>query len=310
MGGFSDGEEPLEGLNSARSTLRLEQIAGLRARGIADHIGLPQLVVSGDQSTGKSSLLEGITGIPFPRQDGLCTRFPTEILLEHSSEGDTIINASIIPSPARTNEEKQRIVSFHRRLSGFEDLPVVIEDVSRLLGIRGAHSEGGPAFASDVLRIEVRGPVGLHLSIVDVPGLISVANEEQTDDDVETVHRIVDGYISDSRTIILAVVQAGNDIANQSIIKKSRSFDKDGERTVGIITKPDLINQGSEKRIALLASNKDTTKLKLGFFLVKNPAPNELLRCHAFCPLRGPGFSPTELPVETSILSTRAIVIV
>jgi hypothetical protein len=129
-----------------------------------------------------------------------------------------------------------------------------------------------------VLRIDVRGPVGLHLSIVDVPGLISVPNEEQTDDDVQTVHTLVDSYISDPRTIILAVVQAGNDIANQSIIKKSRQFDKDGERTVGIITKPDLINQGSERRIALLASNKDSTKLKLGFFLVKNPAPNELTR--------------------------------
>ncbi|KIW22041.1 uncharacterized protein PV07_12559 [Cladophialophora immunda] len=275
---LSDGGEPFAGLNSARSTLRLEQIAGLRARGIADHIGLPQLVVCGDQSAGKSSVLEGVTGVPFPRQDGLCTRFPTEILLEHSSEGDLIINASIIPSPGRTDEEKQRIISFHRILSGFEDLPLVIMEVSRLLGIKGAHSEGGPAFASDVLRIKVRGPVGLFLSIVDVPGLISVANEEQTDDDVETVHKIVDGYISDPRTIILAVVQAGNDIANQSIIKKSRSFDKDGERTVGIITKPDLINEGSEKRIALLASNKDTTKLKLGFFLVKNPAPNELTR--------------------------------
>lgn len=66
------------------------------------------------------------------------------------------------------DEEKQRIVSFHRRLSGVEDLPVAIEEVSRLLGIKGAPSEGGPAFASDVLRIEVRGPVGLQLSIVDV----------------------------------------------------------------------------------------------------------------------------------------------
>ncbi|KIW65525.1 hypothetical protein, variant, partial [Phialophora macrospora] len=274
---FPDPRGPLGGLNSARSTSRLEQIARLRARGIGDHIGLPQLVVCGDQSAGKSSVLEGVTGIPFPRQDGLCTRFPTEILLEHSSE-DEIINASIIPSRNRTDDERRSLVSFHRRLQSFQDLPVVIEEVSRLMGVRGAHSEVGPAFGPDVLRIEVRGPVGLHLSIVDVPGLISVPNEEQTDDDVQTVHRLVDDYISDPRTIILAVVQAGNDIANQSIIKKARQFDKDGERTVGIITKPDLINQGSERRIALLASNKDSTKLKLGFFLVKNPAPNELTR--------------------------------
>ena len=78
------------------------------------------------------------------------------------------------------------------------------------------------------------------------------------------------------RTIILAVVQANNDIANQGIIQKSKKFDKPGQRTVGIITKPDLINTGTESRIAALAKNQDTTKLKLGFFLLKNPSPSEL----------------------------------
>ncbi len=73
---------------------------------------------------------------------------------------------------------------------------MVLEEVGRLLG-KGAHSEGGPAFASDVLRIEVRGPVGLHLPIVDAPGLISVTTSEQTGDDVKTVHRIVDLQPSD-----------------------------------------------------------------------------------------------------------------
>ncbi|EXJ73554.1 uncharacterized protein A1O5_03315 [Cladophialophora psammophila CBS 110553] len=274
----TEAEGPLGGLQSARSTLRLEQIANLRALGIGNHIGLPQLLVCGDQSAGKSSVLEGVTGIPFPRQDGLCTKFATEILLQHSAV-EQFIDASIIPSPIRPDEDKERFTTFHRRLHGFEDLPMVIEEVGRLMGIRGVGgNEVGPAFGLNVLRIEFHGPVGLHLSIVDVPGLIAVPNEEQTDDDVETVHRLVDSYISNPRTIILAVVQAGNDIANQSIIKKSRQFDPDGERTVGIITKPDLINQGSEKRIALLASNKDTTKLKLGFFLVKNPAPNKLTK--------------------------------
>ncbi len=65
--------EDLSGLQSVRSTLRLEQIAGLRVRGIGDHVDLPQLVVCGDQSTGKGSILESITSLPFPRQDGVCT---------------------------------------------------------------------------------------------------------------------------------------------------------------------------------------------------------------------------------------------
>ena len=87
---------------------------------------------------------------------------------------------------------------------------------------------------------------------------------------------MVDSYVEKPRTIILAVVQASNDIANQSIIKKSKHFDKDGQRTVGIITKPDLINVGNEARLALLAKNLDTTRLKLGFFLLKNPTPQQM----------------------------------
>ncbi|OQN96115.1 hypothetical protein B0A48_18361 [Cryoendolithus antarcticus] len=144
------------------------------------------------------------------------------------------------------------------------------------MGLRDyGDNDEGPAFAEDVLRIRILGPSGLHLSIVDLPGLITFASEDQTEADVQTVHRMVDSYVEKPRTIILAVVQAGNDIANQSIIRKSKTFDRAGQRTVGIITKPDLINEGAEGNIATLAKNQGTTKLKLGFFLLKNPSPKE-----------------------------------
>lgn len=166
---------------------------------------------------------------------------------------------------------------FRRAIESFSELPAVIADAGELMGIRGyGNNSGGPAFAEDVLRIKVAGPVGLHLSIVDLPGLIAVASDVQTEDDVTMVQRMVDSYVEKPRTIILAVVQASNDIANQSIIKKSKQFDKDGQRTVGIITKPDLINVGNEIRLAQLARNQDTTRLKLGFFLLKNPTPKEM----------------------------------
>jgi GTPase SAR1 family protein len=268
--------EGLSALHSLRSTHRLEQIAELRARGIGDHIDLPQLVVCGDQSAGKSSVLEGITGIPFPRKDGVCTKFATEIILQNS-KNDLSIVATILPAASRSDKSKDAIRNYKKELKSVEELPTAIAEAGMLMGIRGfGEIQAGPAFAEDVLRIDVSGPVGLHLSVVDLPGLISVANEEQTDDDVDLVQKLVDGYVANPRTIILAVVQASNDIANQGIIQKSRTHDKRGTRTVGIITKPDLINQGAEGRIALLAKNQDTTKLKLGYFLIKNPSPTEL----------------------------------
>jgi GTPase SAR1 family protein len=266
----------LPSFTSPRTSIRLEQIATLRARGIGEHIDLPQLVVCGDQSAGKSSVLEGITGIPFPRQDGVCTKFPTEIILHHIDD-EIEITASILPSPARQGQTRVDLQDYSRFMNGFAELPSVISEAGTLMKLRGYENvPDGPAFSEDVLRIEVQGKSGMQLTIVDLPGLISVENEEQTEMDVATVQNLVETYISNPRTIILAVVQASNDIANQGIIKKSRRVDWGGERTVGIITKPDLINQGTEKRIALLAKNQDTTKLKLGYFILKNPTPTEL----------------------------------
>ena len=281
MGDTTANDEPVgfRGLQSSASLKRLSLISNLRSRGVGDHINLPQLIVSGDQSTGKSSVLEGITGVPFPRQDGLCTRFATEINMEHTSEQDieTEITATIIPSESRNNKSKKKLRAFLRHLSDFKELAKVIDGAGELMGLRGYGTvQSGPAFGQDVLRIKVRGNTGLNLTIVDLPGIIQVPNDEQGDSDVDTVHALVDSYIANPRTIILAVVQAGNDISNQSIVKKSKKFDEDGERTIGVITKPDLINIGAHTRISALSKNEDTTKLKLGFFMVKNPSPSEV----------------------------------
>lgn len=92
-GGFRlpyEGEGSPDGLSidniggevaSVKAFERLNQIDRVGTLGVGDYIALPQLVACGDQSVGKSSVLEGISGCPFPRQDGFCTRFPTEIVL-------------------------------------------------------------------------------------------------------------------------------------------------------------------------------------------------------------------------------------
>ncbi|GES64914.1 dynamin family protein [Aspergillus terreus] len=270
LGGFQAGF----GLQPSRTSERLNQIDQVRANGVGDHIALPQLVVCGDQSAGKSSVLERITGIPFPRQDGLCTRFPTEIIIRHDP-AQSQATATIIPHQSRTKAHGSRLSDFRRQIEGFGGLPDVIHDAAQIMGIRshGTQSEDAPAFSKDVLRLEIVGNTRLHLTIVDLPGLISVSENEQ---DVQLVHDLVDTYLESSRTIILAVVPASSDVDTQGIIQLARRFDRDGGRTVGIITKPDLINQGTESRVARLAKNMDRTKLKLGFFLLKNPSPAEL----------------------------------
>jgi hypothetical protein len=92
-------------------------------------------------------------------------------------------------------------------LADFSELPSVISDAASLMRIRGHDGlQDGPAFGADVLRIEVVGNTGLHLTVVDLPGLIAVTSDEQTDEDVELVASLVDNYLESSRTIILAVI--------------------------------------------------------------------------------------------------------
>lgn len=80
----------------------LGKIDKLFACGVGDYIALPQLVVVGDQSSGKSSVLEGLTNLPFPRDSGLCTRFATQITFRRAQE--TSISVSIIPASGSSQE--------------------------------------------------------------------------------------------------------------------------------------------------------------------------------------------------------------
>ena len=204
------------GLVSSRISERLNQVDRIRANGVGDHISLPQLVVCGDQSAGKSSVLEGISGIPFPRQDGVCTRFATEIILRHEPKAQRN-TATIIPHMSRTEEEKARLSAFRHEIKNLADLPAIIDEAARLMGVQGTNNlADAPAFTADVLRLEVVRDTGLHLTLVDLPGLISVSENEE---DVQLVSELVNSYLENSQTIILAVVPASSDVDIQSIIQ-------------------------------------------------------------------------------------------
>ncbi|KAL8910048.1 MAG: hypothetical protein Q9171_004643 [Xanthocarpia ochracea] len=88
----------------------LDKIDGLRELNISEYIPLPQLVVVGDQSSGKSSVLEGLTDLPFPRDNGLCTRFATQITFRRAEKSSVIV--SIIPSPAADSTTKEKLRAF------------------------------------------------------------------------------------------------------------------------------------------------------------------------------------------------------
>ena len=107
-------------------------------------------------------------------------------------------------------------------------------------------SDSSKAFSADVLRIEISGPTQLHLTIVGLPGLIHSENKLQSAADIQIVQDMVCGYVI-GRGVILAVVSAKSDYADQIVLKLARQVDPRGRRTVGIITHPLTYNQCSPK---------------------------------------------------------------
>lgn len=259
------GLPSLQKLQSAEQMELLDVVDSLRACGLSEIVALPQLIVSGDQSSGKSSVLEAISGIPFPKQDTLCTRFATEVILRRAAKVE--INVSIVPGEDRALIDRDRLLRFRRELKTKDDFGDLFKSARDEMGL----SSSGKSFSNDILRVEFCGPSQPQLTLVDLPGLIHSETKSQTAGDVQLVHNLVSRYLENPRSIILAVVSAKNDIGNQIILRNARNVDPQGLRTLGIITKPDLLAKGSksEESFITLARNEDV-KFSLGWHMVKN----------------------------------------
>ena len=137
-------------------------------------------------------------------------------------------------------------------------------------------SEVSNTFSGDVLRLEISGPDQVHLSVIDVPGIFKNRSAgETTKADIQLVRDMVLGYMQNPRSVMLTVIPANVDIATQEILEMASEVDPDGIRTIGVLTKPDLVDKGSEHRVMdLLAGKKHS--LNLGWHLVRNLGQAEM----------------------------------
>ena len=132
-------------------------------------------------------------------------------------------------------------------------------------------------FSKDVLRLEISGPDQEHLSVIDVPGLFQRHKEGVTTKaDIELVKRMVYGYMRNPRSVMLTVIPANVDIATQGILEKAEEFDSEGNRTLGVLTKPDLVDRGAEHNVVNLILDRDHP-LRLGWHLLRNAGQAELV---------------------------------
>ncbi|KAH7407648.1 P-loop containing nucleoside triphosphate hydrolase protein [Cadophora sp. MPI-SDFR-AT-0126] len=255
-------------IHSSKHRDLLDIVDALRSNGVSHYVDLPQIIVCGSQSSGKSSTLESLSGIAFPTAEGLCTRFATELILRRSEKSE--IKVQIQPSASRTEDERVKLLKFHEKESEQKDFAKIIESAKVEMGLTGTGPDA-KVFSTDVLRIESTSPTAPNLTLVDLPGLFSASDKNQSEGDVDLVRDLVVSYMKQKRSIILAVVAADSAFANQPVTKFARDIDPSGTRTLGLITKPDKIDRGSdsEKYYIELAQNENV-KLSLGWHVLRN----------------------------------------
>ncbi|GKT40574.1 interferon-induced GTP-binding protein Mx1 [Colletotrichum spaethianum] len=200
---------PENPFDSERSRILFDAIDRLQSCGVSQEVAIPQLVIVGGQSTGKSSLLQSLTDIPFPVGTGCCTRFATRIVSRRTVPGSrnavkiTIVNpevTDVFDYPPNDSYKDYLYVDDHL---GVEDFKEIMEEIStKYMGIRrgqGAHTKN---FATQVLRIELSGPTRSHFSILDVPGIFSYAHDVNEHEE-EGVRLMVEEYMKQPANIVM-----------------------------------------------------------------------------------------------------------
>ncbi|KAI8961628.1 P-loop containing nucleoside triphosphate hydrolase protein [Daldinia sp. FL1419] len=249
---------------------------------IGTKVALPQLVVVGDQSSGKSSVLESLTGFGFPRDAELCTRYATQITCRR--EDSESIDVSIIPHADAPPYEQERVRKFHRTLTQMtpESLARLFKEANEVIGIRSSVKPSLPdgrvlpAFSEHILKIEKLGPLEEHFTVIDVPGIFRKETEGvTTEDDILLVMNMVKNYMKDPRTIILAIMPSNVDPATQEILKLAKKADPLMVRTMAVLTKPDLAIERTIQNIAIDHVLGKRNDLSLGYYIVKNRGPDD-----------------------------------
>lgn len=187
---------------------------------------LPSVAVVGGQSSGKSSVLESVVGRDFlPRGSGIVTRRPLVLQLHQIEEGQPEY-AEFLHLP-------------NRKFTDFSLVRREIQDETDRL--TGKTKQISPV----PIHLSIYSPHVVNLTLVDLPGLTKVAVEGQPDSIVQDIENMVRSYVEKPNCIILAISPANQDIATSDAMKLSREVDPTGERTFGVLTKLDLMDQGT-----------------------------------------------------------------
>ncbi|TKA67215.1 hypothetical protein B0A49_05790 [Cryomyces minteri] len=240
-----------------------------------DSLDLPQIVVVGSQSSGKSSVLENIVGRDFlPRGSGIVTRRPLILQLINvpSERDDRPDHDEVhIPHTPASVAGQEEWAEFHhipgRRFHDFGEVKREIEnETARIAG-------NNKGINRQPINLKIYSPHVLSLTLVDLPGLTKVPIGDQPSDIEKQTRNLITEYIAKPNSIILAVSPANVDLVNSEALKLARHVDPMGRRTIGVLTKLDLMDHGTN---ALDILSGRVYPLKLGFIGIVNRSQQDI----------------------------------
>lgn len=230
---------------------------------VEEPINLPQIVVVGSQSAGKSSVLESLVGRDFlPRGSGIVTRRPLILQLVNTKDA---AGASLSASSASEWGEFLHIKG--KKFTDFNEIRTEIETETD----RGAGK--GKSVSSKPINLRIYSPRVLNLTLVDLPGLTKVAIGDQPKDIELQIRAMVKQFIVNPNSIVLAVSSANVDLANSDALNLAREVDPEGVRTIGVLTKLDLMDKGTN---AMDILHGRVYPLRLGFIGVINRSQHDI----------------------------------
>ncbi|KAI0648960.1 P-loop containing nucleoside triphosphate hydrolase protein [Trametes meyenii] len=203
----------------------------------SDALKLPSIVVIGSQSSGKSSVLEAIVGHEFlPKGNNMVTRRPIELTLIHT--------------PAEPGKPAQEFGEFPAlglgKISDFSVIQRTLTDLNLAV-------PASEAVSNEPIDLRIYSPHVPDLTLIDLPGYIQIASMDQPETLKEKIAGLCERYIREPN-IILAVCAADVDLANSPALRASRKVDPLGLRTIGVITKMDLVP--ADQGATILAGNR------------------------------------------------------
>ncbi|XP_072513965.1 interferon-induced GTP-binding protein Mx3-like [Salminus brasiliensis] len=248
-----ESSKPLEGVFHSHLEERvrpyIDLIDSLRLIGVEEDLALPSIAVIGDQSSGKSSVLEALSGVALPRGSGIVTRCPLMLKLKK----------------IRGGVQWRAAITYEEEYIEFDDPSLVeghVKDAQKTL------AGDGVGICDELITLEIMSPEVCDLTLIDLPGIARVPVYGQPEDIGDQIKSLIRTYIEKDQTINLVVVPCNVDIATTEALKMAQEVDPEGKRTLAILTKPDLIDKGTEKNVLDIVKNQ-VIPLSKGYIIVK-----------------------------------------